>query len=354
MNESLKRIAESFAIQGDVTQLLPLGNGHIHDTYLVRTSAQKGYVLQRMNTRVFPNPAAVMHNIALVTEHIRAVQPAQPCLAVIPTKGGHAFLARMGRVFRMLSYIGNSFAPEESTSPVAIETGRAFGGFLKALEGFDASLLKVTLPRFHDTPFRFAQLMQAAQADKAGRADSVQKELAVFQTQQGLYPCLIQALADGNIPLRVTHNDAKPNNVLLERKTERALCVVDLDTVMPGTALYDYADMLRCGASTAAEDEPDTAKVAFSQPMALAYTRGYLAGAQGCLTKAELGLLARSAIVITLEQAMRFLTDYLCGDVYYKVAYPQHNLVRARAQLALAQSMQMQQSAFEQKIMELF
>ncbi|MEG2719196.1 MAG: aminoglycoside phosphotransferase family protein, partial [Clostridia bacterium] len=218
---------------------------------------------------------------------------------------------------------------------ILAESGRAFGRFLCMLDGFDATTLHETIEHFHDTPNRYLAFHEAVRRNPVGRAAGVQKEIQEVLSYEPFAPTLVSALSAGKLPLRVTHNDTKLNNVLFDSQTERALCVIDLDTVMPGLTAYDFGDAIRFGASTADEDEPDLAKVHFSLPLYRAYAEGFLEEAGAILTQAELRSLPDGVKMMTLESAVRFLTDYLNGDIYFKTAYPEHNLVRARTQIKL-------------------
>lgn len=347
--EKLRLAAEAFATQGEPLQLSPCGQGHIHDTYRLRCTGGS-YALQRVNTAVFPEPALVMENIVRITEQQKRAlggRAERRVLETVPLKAGGLLLWQGGACYRMFRFLENAYAPERSTPAVAEETGLAFGRFLRQMEGLDPRQLHEILPGFHDTPLRLQAFQKAVEEDLAGRAEEARPLIEYILDRREAMGCIVEGLRSGRLPLRVTHNDTKPNNVMLDEKTNQALCVIDLDTVMPGSALYDYGDMLRYGASTAAEDEPDEARVDLDMELASAFTRGYLRGADAVLTPLERRLLPLGALTITLEQAMRFLTDHLNGDAYYKIAYPGHNLVRARAQIALHRAMETKRGRLE-------
>lgn len=340
-------LAERFSPEGVDGAPLPFGGGHINDTYLYRRMDGSPYVLQRISRAAFPHPEEVMENMYRVTEHLRGRiarsggDAERETLRLLRASDGGFFTTdSLGGIWRSFSFISNSMSFERTDdADVLKEAGRAFGRFLRMLEDFDAASLHETIPRFHDTPDRFRALEEAAARDAAGRAAEVRDLLDELLSLKPFASTLTGALARGELRLRVTHNDTKLNNVLFDEKTHRAVCVIDLDTVMPGLAAYDFGDAIRSGASTADEDEPDLSRVRLSLPLYRAYTEGYLGEVGGVLTEAELLSLPIGARMMTLETAVRFFTDYLNGDTYYKTAYPGHNLVRARAQLALYHDM---------------
>ena len=337
MEELLRHIAEKFEIAGEVLSVEPYGEGHINVTYLVTTTARR-YILQQMNTNVFPDSENLMKNICAVTEFLRA--RGTETLRVVPTKEGRPYFAGEHN-FRLYDFIEGTVtyqtAPNEK---VFRNAGRAFGEFQNALAAFDASVLTETIPRFHDTPKRFADFRAALEADALGRAETCEEEIAFLLAHRDTYSTCVEELKSGKLPLRVTHNDTKLNNILMDAATDEARAVIDLDTVMPGSMLYDFGDAIRFGASTAAEDERDLSKVHFSLDLFRAYAEGYLSAVKASITPREAELLPYGAYLMTVECGMRFLADYLAGDVYFKTKCADHNLVRARTQLRLAAEME--------------
>ena len=326
----------------------PYGGGHINDTYRVTLPDGARYVLQRLNTAIFTRPEQVMENIAAVTAHLKAVilreggDAQRGTLTFLSARDG-SLLERDGEggVWRMMRFIEGACSVDLPDTPALFElSGRAFGRFQRQMDGFDAARLHETIPGFHDTPARFAQLEAAASRDAMGRAAGCAAELAFCRAREKEAGRLLEALSRGEIPLRVTHNDTKLNNVLLDEKTGEGVCVIDLDTVMPGLTAYDFGDAIRTGASTAAEDEPDLSKVGFSMTMFEAFARGYLGEAGAMLTAQEIASLPLGAWTMTFECGMRFLADHLSGDTYFKIARPGHNLDRARTQFALCAQME--------------
>jgi thiamine kinase-like enzyme len=328
---------------------IPYGSGHINDTWLITTdeeiNAKTRFILQRINTSIFKQPAALMQNIELVTAHLASkladnLDRDRLSLSLIPTRTGELLYEDgQGDAWRAYRYIANAHTCDTAETPhQAYQAARAFGHFQKLLADLPADQLHVTIPDFHDTPKRFAALLDAIDRDAANRAATASKEIDFALARQPIAGTLFQA----QLPSRVTHNDTKFNNVLLDDLTGEALCVIDLDTVMPGLALYDFGDMVRTTTSPAAEDEPELSKVEMLVPMYEALVRGYLSSAD-FLTAAEKQYLAFSGKLMAFEQGVRFLTDYLSDDTYYKVHRSRHNLDRCRTQFALMQSIEQQQ-----------
>lgn len=339
-------IASHFMYDSTPVSVKELRAGNINVTYRLlfnKDGQTYAAVLQRINTTAFHDPDALMQNIGLVTAHIHAsllaegASPARRVLHFIPADNGSLlYRDEEGGCWRSYDFVDQCTAYDQIQSPeLFYEAGRGFGEFQNRLADFPAERLHETIPHFHDTPRRYETFLATVAADPAGRAAHVQKDIAFFRDRADMMRGIVDRLANGELPLRVTHNDTKLNNVLLDDTTHTALCVIDLDTVMPGSALYDYGDAVRYGACTAAEDEPDTDKIGFDMTLFAAFTKGFLSATAGRLTDTELRLLPLGIQVITCELAMRFLTDYLDGDKYFKIAYPEHNLVRARAQMKL-------------------
>lgn len=343
--------AAMFDFGGEVTSVVPYGNGHINDTYAVTCSLAGGsvrFILQRLNPVVFPDRAGLMRNMIAVTGFLRKAvirdggDPERECLRLIPLKDGSPYLTdESGDVWRATQFIENTDAYLVAESPeMFASAGEAFGKFMARLGGFDASSLFEVIPRFHDTPDRYARFLASLERNAAGRMDEAKDEIAFVRERGEGCSVITDALERGEVPVRVTHNDTKLNNVLIDTATKEAVCVIDLDTVMPGSMLYDFGDAVRVGCSTAKEDERDLSLVDFDLGLFRAFTEGYLAGAGRSVTAAELGLLPDAARLMTFECGMRFLTDFLDGDTYFKTAYPEHNLVRARTQFKLVRTME--------------
>ena len=351
MESKTINMARRFALpQGEITAA-PYGNGHINDTLCVCVKTPEGmrrYIMQRVNRYVFKQPEDVIANIARVTEYLRGIiaaeggDPERETLTLVPTLDGKPFAYdEDGELGRMYLFIEGTISRELPDTPELFAlSGAAFGKFQRQLGGFDASTLHESIRDFHNTPARYRQLEDAVRRNDAGRLGGVGPELAFCMERGEETGTLLRALEAGEIPLRVTHNDTKLNNVLLDAKTGKGVCVIDLDTVMPGLAAYDFGDSIRFGANTAAEDERDLTKVSLSLPMFEAFVKGYLSEAGAALCARERELLPMGAKLMTLECGMRFLADYLNGDKYFKVHREGHNLDRARTQFALVADME--------------
>lgn len=345
--------AARFCVAGKVVSCERYGNGHINETYLVRTDTGARYILQRISEVVFHNVPALMHNVAAVTAYLaqRDMDP-RHTLHLVPTDVGEAYLRTADGCWRMYDFIGDSLCLEKVETPEDFyQSALAFGGFQRALAGFPAHTLVETIPKFHDTPDRYRQMCEAIARDAAGRVGEVAEELAFALAREEEAGALTHMLADGELPLRVTHNDTKLNNVMLDARTRQPLCVIDLDTVMPGLAAYDFGDSIRFGASTAAEDEQDLSKVEMSLELFETYARGFLTACGASLTQKERETLPLGAKMMTLECGVRFLTDYLNGDVYFRIHRPSHNLDRCRTQFKLVADME-KKAAEMQRIIE--
>ena len=346
----VRAIARQFQFRGQAVAFAPHGNGHINDTYLVACqdgAASTRYILQHINRHVFRNPGAVMQNIERVTSHLAAQlagtrDVARRILTLVPAHNGRAwFVDGEGETWRAYHFIAGARSYETAeTTQLAFEAARAFGRFQRQLSSLSASSLQETIPNFHHTPKRFAALRQAIDADACNRAASARPEIDFALAHEAMAGVLLAA----NLPQRITHNDTKLNNVLFDDVTGEALCIIDLDTVMPGLALYDFGDLVRTTTSPAAEDERDLTRVTMQFAMFEALVHGYLSEAGDFLTKAEKHFLAFSGKLITFEVGIRFLADYLAGDTYFKIHREGHNLDRCRTQFRLIESIESQET----------
>ena len=335
-----ENVTDRFCLEGKVVSVEPYGNGHINRTYLVTTD-RKRYIMQQMNTTVFPDTEGLMNNICLVTEYLRS--KGEETLDVIPTKDGKSFYRdeKDGKPYRFYAFIENTVSYQiVEDADVFRNSGQAFGNFQNKLSGFDASQLVESIKDFHNTPKRYKAFEKAVSEDKCGRLEGCKAEVDFVMARKDTFSKVTDGLESGEIPLRVTHNDTKLNNILMDAKTNKARAIIDLDTIMPGSMLYDFGDSIRFGASTALEDEKDLDKVHFDISLFKAYAEGFFFFVREGITAKELELLPYSAYLLTMECGMRFLTDYLSGDTYFATKYPEHNLVRTRTQLKLASEME--------------
>ena len=325
------------------------GEGHINDTFVVwRADHTKRFILQRINTDTFTDPAGLMENICGVTRHLRTKiqaeggDPRRECLNVIPTLSGAAYyIDSECNAWRAYDFVENTVCLQQVGCEADFRTvAETLGKFQNQLEDYPASTLHETIARFHDTPNRYANFEKALAADALGRAKTIAPEIAFIHAREKDCHVLLDQLAAGEIPLRVTHNDTKINNVLLDEATGKGICVIDLDTVMPGLSAYDFGDSIRTGANDCAEDEPDQSKVHFDLHLYEVFAKGYLSTAGSTMHTAEKKSLAWGAKLMTLECGIRFLTDYLEGDHYFHIARPDHNLDRARTQFTLVRQME--------------
>jgi hypothetical protein len=353
----LKAVSEAFDIPGAFIHAEPYGTGHINDTYATRwrvNGAEKAFILQRINHNVFRQPPLVMDNIGRVSAHLRAKLAAQPgsdpdreTLTVIPSRAGAMYHQDdQGDYWRTYVFIASARTVDVCERPAqAYEAAKAFGRFQGLLTDLPGPRLHDTIPFFHHTPRRFAALEQAIAEDPKGRAAGAQPEIAFALARRGLTSRVTDAMASGEIPERITHNDTKVNNVMLDCATDRGVCVIDLDTIMPGTVLYDFGDMVRTMTRSCAEDERDPSRVGCAPAMFEAVARGYLESARGFLLPAEVDLLVFAGILVTFNIGIRFLTDYLLGDTYFKTHRPDQNLDRARVQFRMIESLERQEQA---------
>ena len=339
----MKHIYSQFRLDGRVISCTRAGGGHINRTYLVVTGRPHLYILQWLNGKVFKDYKGLMNNVIAVTDYLRTkVDDPRRALQLIPTVDGEPYLVtKDGDVWRVYEYIHDSICLEAAESAEDLrQSGVAFGTFQNQLADFPAETLTETIPHFHDTPDRFRIFREAIAADRATRLENVRDEVERYLAHEQEADALHKLLRKGQIPLRVTHNDTKLTNVMLDDTTHEPLCVIDLDTVMPGLAAHDYGDAIRFGASTAAEDETDLSKVEMSLEMYEAFTEGFLGACGDRLTEKEIETLPLGAKLMTLECGVRFLTDYLNGDTYFAISRPDQNLDRARTQLKLVEDME--------------
>ena len=340
---NLISIANAFRVETTIYSVEPYGEGHINQTF-VATGEKKRYILQKINTKLFTNPAQLMFNIEKVTEHIANKYKAQGksterLLQIVPTLAGEPFLRTEEGCFRMYKFIEDAISHQSANEQRFYQSAVAFGQFAQDLSDFDASVLYDILPNFHNTAVRFTHFENAVNADMVGRKSSIEKEIDFFMQRKQYCDMLVSRLKDGRLPLRVTHNDTKLNNVMLDEKTDAPVAVIDLDTVMSGSICYDFGDSIRFGCNTGAEDERDLDKVHFSLPLYRSYAKGFLS-AFPTVTDEEKRMLPYGAIIMTYECGMRFLTDYLQGDVYFRTAREGHNLDRCRTHIKLIEEME--------------
>ncbi len=352
IDEAIAAFALEAAANGRLVSKTPYGNGHINDTFLVRCqtadNTEKRYILQRMNHDIFKNPPQLMENMVHVTKYLRKKilsqggDPDRETLNVLKTLGGADCYQDSGNNYwRVFSFIENSMCLEKvENAKDFYDSGAAFGNFQRMLADYPAETLHETIPNFHNTPSRLQDFQKAVRTGDKERAALAQREISFVLDRVREASVLTDLLSEGKLPLRVTHNDTKLNNILFDADTHKALCIIDLDTVMPGLSLYDFGDSIRFGANTGAEDETDLTKVGLDLGLFEAFTKGYLEGCKGSLTAKEIEMLPMGAKLMTYECGMRFLADFLTGDHYFKVHRGNHNLDRARTQFQLVADME--------------
>ncbi|MFR4589029.1 MAG: phosphotransferase enzyme family protein [Eisenbergiella sp.] len=352
LDEVREKVAMQFALEGELKELSVFGNGHINDTLRATCELADGrtkrYIVQRMNDGIFKNPDELMENVMNVTSFLRKKiiaaggDPDRETLNVIPTKDGKNYLTdENGDFWRCYIFIEDATSFDQVEKPEDFyNSAVAFGNFQRLLADYPAATLHETIKNFHNTVSRFADFKKAVEEDVAGRARDVQKEIQFVLDREADCHVICDALAKGELPLRVTHNDTKLNNIMIDNRTGKGLCVIDLDTVMPGSSLYDYGDSIRFGASTGAEDEQNLDLIWCDLELFEIYTKGYVEGCGGSLTETEIRMMPMGAKLMTLECGMRFLADHLQNDIYYKIHRENHNLDRARTQLKLVADME--------------
>ena len=360
--ELLRQAAAAFDFGLPTGEAERYGAGHINDTFAVwAADHSRRWILQRINTDTFTDPAGLMENVTGVTSYLRREilarggDPDRETLNVVPTREGKPYYTDCeGGAWRAYLFVEGTVCLQKVENERDFYTAaETFGNFQNQLAGYPAATLHETIARFHDTPNRYANFEKALAADVMGRAKDVGPEIAFIRAREADCRVLVDQLAAGVLPLRVTHNDTKLNNVLIDQATGKGICVIDLDTVMPGLSAYDFGDSIRFGANDCAEDEPDQSKVHFSLHLYKVFAEGYLAAAGSAMTEAERRSLPWGAKLMTLECGIRFLTDYLEGDHYFKISRPDQNLDRARTQFTLVQGMEREFDAMTQLALEL-
>ena len=348
----LRKAVQQFAVDGDLLSIQPLKRGHIHDTFVStwrQRRALRRFLHQRMNDKVFQDIPAVMHNIETVSRHLRRKMGDRSTLDgfrvldLAPTREDRSYLVDESGQWRTYSFIENTSSRDQCSKPEqAFEAARAFGWFASQLADLDATHLRETLPKFFSTPHRLQQFEDALGEDPRNRAVDCVPEIRFAQTRRETAFVVQNMLESGELPMRTVHGDTKLNNVLFCNDTDRALCIVDLDTCMPGYSLYDFGDLVRFTAATSAEDEQELDKVGTDLGLYRQLVNGYLEGTNGALSKVEIELMPFAARLVTYTIGLRFLADHLAGDVYFKVHRPGHNLDRARVQFRMVEKMEEQ------------
>ena len=350
--ERLQEVLAAFDFGAPVVGALRYGQGHINDTFVVHTQPEdcccRRFILQRMSAAAFKHPDELMENIIGVTGYLgREIgkhggdRDREAMRVLRPRSGGPFYTDSEGGAWRVYPFVERTICYQSAETPeLFAASGRAFGRFQRLLADFPADRLTETIPHFHDTPARFATFQKAVEEDCKGRASQVEAEIRFIREREKEMGLALSLQKTGELPLRVSHNDTKLNNIMIDDATGQALCIIDLDTIMPGFSIFDYGDSIRFGANTAEEDERDLSKVSLSLPLFEVYTKGFLEGSEGRLTETEIELLPYGAKMMTLECGMRFLTDHLMGDVYFHISREGHNLDRCRTQLALVADME--------------
>lgn len=346
----ISKITEKFGFSGNFTGYEQINNGHINSTFMLifeENGKTQKFVLQKINTSVFKNPDKLMSNIVGVTEHIRKKSaesggnPDRETLTFLTCGDKYFYTDENGDSWRVYKFIDDVYTCNTiDSAEVFRNAGIAFGEFQNRLADYDSSSLFETIENFHNTVSRFEDFKQAVVENRSGRLENVRKEVDFALRHEPDTHILVDLIAEGKLPLRVTHNDTKLNNILFDNTSNKGICIIDLDTVMPGLSLYDFGDSIRFGANTAAEDEKDVSKVSLDLSLYDAYVEGYLKSAGTSLTECEKKYLPFSAKLMTYECGIRFLGDYLNGDTYFKTEYSDHNLVRCRTQFALVEDME--------------
>ena len=341
VNDKLIAVLRSFRLDAEPVSCEPYGCGHINGSFLVATASGRRYILQKINHQTFRNVAELMENITAITDFLwKKAEDPRSVMTIVKTRGGESYLYTQAAYWRVVDFVeGTICLQTPETDEDFYQSAIGFGTFQQMLADFPAEKLHETIPNFHNTPDRYRVFRETIEKDPMHRASKVREEIAFALDRQEEMSILQNALNSGELPLRVTHNDTKLHNVLLDAKTRKALCVIDLDTVMPGSSLYDFGDAIRFGAATAAEDETDLSKMELDLHLFRVFVRGYVQACPG-LTEKELEYLPLGAKTITMECGVRFLTDYLDGDNYFSIHREGHNLDRARTQFKLVSDME--------------
>lgn len=344
--EMLKDVSGKYDLEGEIVDFAPCVNGHINDTYHVNFAIdgdkEKEYIFQRINGYVFEDPIKIMENIKAITLHLESKDTDSDCdiITFLDNKDGENYTLYDGSYWRVSYFVENSVAHETADDPkVLTSAGYAFGRFQYHLSDFPMEKLHETIPDFHNTKKRLDDFFSLVELDPLGRVKGLEKEIQFFKEHRSLASKLTEMQESGELPLRVTHNDTKYNNILMDKDTNEPLCVIDLDTVMPGLSMHDFGDAIRFAANTAVEDEVDLSKVSLSMEKYESFTKGFIEASKDFLTQKELDNMALGAIVITIELASRFLGDHINGDKYFRIHRENHNLDRARCQIKLAEDM---------------
>ena len=352
-NRMLQEALQAYSLPQHFLGAVRYGRGHINDTFCLVSQGQDGdpvrFILQRLSGTAFPHPEQVMENMVRITAHLRKKlimtggDPERQTLNLVKTADGKDFYVdSSGGYWRLTNYVEGTICHQSATPELFEASARTFGNFQRLLQDFPAETLYETIPHFHDTKDRLKKFLAVLEADPMGRAADTQEEIRFVLDRQADCAVAMDALQEGRLPLRVTHNDTKLNNILMDKETGEGVCVIDLDTTMPGLSIFDFGDSIRFGANHSVEDEPDLSKVNFDIALFAAYTRGFLEGCAGALTREEIRYLPWGARLMTLECGIRFLTDYLDGDHYFRAKYPEHNLRRCRTQFKLVRDMEQQ------------
>lgn len=347
-NQEIKSVIDAFALEGTLTECIPYGSGHINDTYRLTYDTGKRYILQRMNKSIFTKPVELMENVSGVTEWLKKKilehggDVERETLNLVMTKDGQPYHIDTDEEFwRVYLFIENATCYDMVNDDNDFyQSAVAFGNFQRLLAEYPAETLHETIPNFHNTIDRLEKFKKAVEKDTCGRAALVEKEIQFVMDRTDLAHVLCDMQEQGKLPLRVTHNDTKLNNIMIDNETGKGICVIDLDTVMPGLSVNDFGDSIRFGASTGAEDEQDLSKISCDLHLYEVYAKGFIEGCAGALTEAELDTLPLGAILMTFECGMRFLTDHLEGDHYFKIHREGHNLDRCRTQFKLVADME--------------
>jgi len=347
MEKILANVLAQFGINGEIQSVRPIKTGHINQTYVAQMDG-KLYTVQTINTYVFPDAEGVMENILAVTAHLRKKvlarggDASREVLHFYEGNTGKGYWKdEEGKYWRVYDYVDDALSYSIADDlQILTDAGEAFGNFQKLLADYPGATLNETIVNFHNTRQRYVNMEAGIERNASGRRENVEEEIEFFRARTGTACRLVEQIDRGELPLRVTHNDTKFNNILIDAATKKPLCVIDLDTIMPGLAAYDFGDAIRFCANSAAEDEKDLSKVYFCMDKFEAFAKGFIGGADGFFTEAELDSMVWGCIIMTLECGCRFLLDYIDGDKYFHTEYPEHNLDRAHTQMKLVEEME--------------